>query len=221
MHDVTASSRGVLRIPQSFRIGSAAGSRGSATGSANIMAMLGATSANTSVTLQAIPATPAITSVSPSGGAAGTQVTISGSGFGSLQGTRTVLLGTNPANNVLSWTSTQIVAIVPTGSRSGNAQAQQNGIGRTPLRSASVTRRFQVSRRPARTGNAGDNHGFRLRRGPGKWPVWLGKANGQVLYWSDTQVIAEVVVGSTSGNAQILQNGVVSNAVAFTVKRPI
>jgi IPT/TIG domain len=71
-------------------------------------------------------ATPSITTVSPSGGTAGTQVTVSGSWFGSMQGTETVWLGTNPAA-VVSWSSTQIVATVATGSQSGNAQAQQNG----------------------------------------------------------------------------------------------
>jgi len=35
--------------------------------------------------------------------------------------------------------------------------------------------------------------------------------------WSDTQVVAEVASPSASGNAQVLQNGVMSNAVPFTV----
>ena len=47
--------------------------------------------------------------------------------------------------------------------------------------------------------------------------MWLGTANGVVVSWSDTQVVAQVAAGSASGNAQILQNGVWSVPVSFTV----
>ena len=51
----------------------------------------------------------------------------------------------------------------------------------------------------------------------GSGQVWLGTANGIVQSWSDTQVVAQVAAGSNFGNAAILQNGVWSNPVAFTV----
>jgi hypothetical protein len=47
--------------------------------------------------------------------------------------------------------------------------------------------------------------------------VWLGTAVGVVTNWSDGQVVATVAAGSTSGNAQILQNGVWSNALPFPI----
>lgn len=68
---------------------------GAATGSATITVALGSTQATTLVTVQAAPTAPtppSITSVSPTTGAAGTQVTISGSGFGTPQGSGTVWL---------------------------------------------------------------------------------------------------------------------------------
>ena len=38
-----------------------------------------------------------------------------------------------------------------------------------------------------------------------------------VVSWSDTQVVATVASGSTTGTAQILQGGVWSNAEPFTI----
>ena len=67
-----------------------------------------------------------ITSVSPTSGAAGTSVTITGTGFGSTPGTGTVLLG-SINGQVVSWIDTQIVAAVAPTSVSGVARAQQNG----------------------------------------------------------------------------------------------
>ncbi len=57
--------------------------------------------------------------------------------------------------------------------------------------------------------------GFGAAQGTGQ--VWLGTLNGVVQSWSDTQVVALVAAGSASANAQVLQNGVISNAIPFTV----
>lgn len=56
--------------------------------------------------------TPGITSVSPTTGAVGSSVTISGSNFGTTQGTSSVRFGTATAT-VSSWSATQVVATVP------------------------------------------------------------------------------------------------------------
>ena len=60
--------------------------------------------------------------------------------------------------------------------------------------------------------------GFGASRGSGQ--VWLGTARAAVASWSDTQIVAEVAIGSRSGNAQVLQSGVMSNAVPFLVNTP-
>jgi RHS repeat-associated protein len=59
-------------------------------------------------------ATPVITSLTPSSGASGTSVTISGSNFGNSQGTSSVTFGGVQAVPA-PWTATSIVAPVPTG----------------------------------------------------------------------------------------------------------
>ena len=57
--------------------------------------------------------------------------------------------------------------------------------------------------------------GFGSARGSGQ--VLIGTAPGQVTSWTDTQVVATISSGSNSGAAQVLQNGVWSNSVAFDV----
>jgi len=47
--------------------------------------------------------------------------------------------------------------------------------------------------------------------------AWLGSTAGQVVSWSDTQVVATVASTAVTGIARILQNGAWSNALAFTV----
>ena len=63
-------------------------------------------------------AAPVISSLSPTSGASGTPLTITGSNFGSTKGTSTVKFGTVVASTT-SWSSTSIVATVPSGLANG------------------------------------------------------------------------------------------------------
>ncbi len=161
--------------------------------------------------------TATIASVSPSSGIAGTEVTITGSGFGANQGSGSVWLGTTPGT-VLSWSDTQIVATVAPIARSGIAQVQQNGLSSNTVpfyvNTATISNVSPSSGVPG-TQVTIYGSGFGAMQGSGQ--VWLGTAIAVVQSWSDTQVVAVVVNGSTSGNALILQNGVMSNAVPFAV----
>ena len=50
--------------------------------------------------------------------------------------------------------------------------------------------------------------------------VWLGSTAGQVISWSDTQVVATVASGSLTGIARIQQSDEWSNAFGFWVMPP-
>jgi endoglucanase len=63
-------------------------------------------------------ATPAIASINPVSGVVGTSVTITGSNFGSSQGTSTVTFGGTDAT-VTSWSNNSIIATVPTSLSAG------------------------------------------------------------------------------------------------------
>src|SRR6267378_3176239 len=164
--------------------------------------------------------TPNITSVTPTTGIAGTQVTIAGTGFGATQGSGNVWLGST-YGVVVSWSDTQIVANVATGSKSGVAQVLQGGVWSNSV-TVTVSTPNITSVTPT-TGIAGTQvtiagTGFGATQGSGN--VWLGSTYGVVVSWSDTQIVANVATGSKSGVAQVLQGGVWSNSVTVTVSTP-
>jgi hypothetical protein len=164
-----------------------------------------------------VTAQPNISSISPTSGAAGVQVTVSGTGFGSAQGTGSVWLGSR-YGTVMSWSDTQIVATVASNATSGYVQVQQGGAwsNAMPFNVSTAT----ISSVTPSSGVPGtlvtiSGSGFGAAQGNGQ--VWLGTANGAVQSWSDAQIVALVGAGSASGNARVLQNGVLSNPVPFTV----
>jgi IPT/TIG domain len=77
-----------------------------------------ATFDNVSVSSTAAPA-PVITGISPTTGSIGSQVVISGSGFGATQSSSTVLLNTLPVT-INTWSNTSITITIPTGATSGH-----------------------------------------------------------------------------------------------------
>jgi hypothetical protein len=161
--------------------------------------------------------TPNITSVMPTSGVAGTQVTITGTGFGATQGNGNVWLG-NTYGVVVTWSDTQVVATIASGSKSGTAQILQGGVWSNSVNLTVVTPTI-TSMTPT-TGVAGTQvtivgTGFGATQGSGN--VWLGNTYGVVVSWTDTQVVATVAPGATSGTAQVLQGGVWSDPVNFTV----
>ena len=65
--------------------------------------------------------------IGPTSGGTGTAVTFDGSGFGAVQGSGVVWLGST-AGLVVSWSDTQVVATVGSSAVSGIARIQQNGV---------------------------------------------------------------------------------------------
>ena len=75
-----------------------------------------------------LAANPTIISLTPDSGPVGTQVQISGSGFGLTQGTSTVTFNGTSAT-ASSWSDTQITATVPTAATTGAVKVTVGGIG--------------------------------------------------------------------------------------------
>jgi len=191
-------------------------------GTAIITASFAGISGSTSVTVTpaVVPAVPNISSVSPATATAGTQVTVIGTGFGSSQGNGSVWLGST-IGSVVSWSDTQVIANVATGSTTGIAQIQQVGISSNSLPFTVITPIIS-SITPA-SGLPGtfvtiSGTGFGTAQGTGQ--IWMGTAPGVVTSWNDTQIVAAIAAGSATGTAQVLQAGVVSNAVPFAVNTP-
>ena len=76
---------------------------------------------------QAGGAGPGISSLSPNSGAVGTSVTITGTNFGSSQGTSSLTFN-GVAGTPTSWSSTAIVVPVPTGATTGNVTVIVGGV---------------------------------------------------------------------------------------------
>src|ERR1700733_8008257 len=70
---------------------------------------------------------PLITGVSPTSGAVGTIVTITGSGFGATQGSGNVWLGST-YGVVGSWSDAQVVAMIASAAKSGTVKVLQGGV---------------------------------------------------------------------------------------------
>jgi hypothetical protein len=73
------------------------------------------------------PSAPSITSLSPTSGAVGTSVTITGTNFGSSQGSSTVAFNGTAATPT-SWSATSIVVPVPSGASTGNVVVTVGGL---------------------------------------------------------------------------------------------
>lgn len=78
-----------------------------------------------------ISVTPSITSLSPTSGAVGSSVTISGVGFGSTQGSNTVTFNGITATTISGWSASQIVTTVPDGAGNGIVVVTVGGVSST------------------------------------------------------------------------------------------
>ncbi len=192
---------------------------GASTG--NVVVTIGGVAASNGVPFAVTPS-PNITSLSPTSGPAGTPVTVSGTNFGATQGTSTITFN-GTVGTPTSWTDTSITVPVPSGAISGVVQIQQSGGALSNSVSFTVTGPPIVTGVSPASGIPGLQitiSGGRFGSTQGSGSVWLGTAYGIVVSWSDTQVVASIATGSTSGVAQILQDGKLSNAINFTVNTP-
>ncbi len=181
----------------------------------NVVVTVGGIASN-AVSL-AVVSQPTITGLTPSSGAPGTQVTISGSGFGAAQGSGFAWLGST-VGTIVSWSDNTILATVASNARSGNAQVRQNGLWSSAVpfdvTTATISGVSPISGVPGTVVTISGS-GFGAAQGSGQ--VWLGTATGVVQSWSDAQIVAQVASGAATGNAQVLQGGALSNAVLFTI----
>ena len=91
---------------------------------ASSASLTGATSSAFNITATA----PAITSINPTSGPVGTSVMITGTNFGTPQGTSTVKFNGTTATSITSWSATSIVAVVPAGATTGLVVVTVSGL---------------------------------------------------------------------------------------------
>lgn len=164
-------------------------------------------------------AAPSITSLSPTSGGAGATVTITGTNFGSSQGTSTVTFNGTTATTVTSWNATTIKAVVPTGATTGNvvvtvANSASNGQPFT-VTAPSIT---SLSPTSGAVGASVTISGSGFGSSQGSNSVTFNGTAATPTNWSATQIKAPAPNGATTGNVVVTVAGLASNGKAFTVK---
>ena len=101
---------------------------GLAVSSQNINATATATFDNVSISAGTTLPNPIITGISPSSGAPGATVTITGNNFGSPQGTSSVTFNGVPVTSVISWAVGSIQVAVPNGASNGPVDVVEGNI---------------------------------------------------------------------------------------------
>ena len=199
---------------------------GLAVSSQNNSSLATATFDNVSVT---VGTSPFVTSVYPVFGGIGTSVAITGSNFGTTQGTSTVSFNGTASSSITSWSGSQIVATVPTGATTGQVAVTVSSVTSPAGPTFSIINPVISSITPpaAQPGSvvtiAGSGFGGSISLGI-EWAGGQVSFNGVVtntLSWTDTSITVQVPATATTGSVTILENGVTSNGVTFTVLEPL
>lgn len=165
---------------------------------------------------------PRIDALDPSWGAAGTEVTIIGSGFGTGYGERSITFNGVPAAPVivddrLVWAPTAIGVTVPAGATSGPVVVTVEGMASNGM---NFTMAPMVTSLSPSSGSAdtvvtisGANFGAKQESST----VTFNGAGAAITSWSDTRIVATVPSGATTGPVVVTVGGAPSNGTTFTV----
>jgi YD repeat-containing protein len=169
------------------------------------------------VNFTVVPA-PSISGLSPATGALGAAVTITGTNFGSTQGSGTVSFN-GTAATVSSWSATSIAVTVPSGATTGNvvvfaSGVNSNGVNFTVVPAPSIT---SLSITTGAVGAAVTITGTNFGSTQGSGTVSFNGTAATVSSWSATSIAVTVPSGATTGNVVVFASGVNSNGVSFTV----
>lgn len=161
-----------------------------------------------------------INSISPFYGTPGTSVTISGSGFGTAQGAGKLKFGTAQpieATQIISWSNTKVIAVVPSGVISGEVFIELNGlrtntvnfglVSITSVDPAVVTAGGVVTIEGAGFGATQENRSVRI----GSVTV------SEIISWSAGRILFKVPSGAVGGPVTVVHQGGVSNSMNLSV----
>jgi hypothetical protein len=169
------------------------------------------------------PGNPVITSVSPTSGRAGALVVVEVvAGDGDRVAGGLAWLGSKNAATITSWSNNVVVATIASGAVTGSAYIKQNGVWSSAVAFTVLTPVITgVTPTTARAGDQITITGNYFGTSGTAAQVWLGnKAAATIVSWSDTQVVATVASGASSGTVQIQAGGVWYNYGSFTVVTP-
>ena len=191
---------------------------GLAVDSGNTTSLATATFDNVSSTFGAQIVAPSIAGVSPTSSVPLVPVTITGSNFGSSQGSSTVTFN-GVAATPTSWNSTTIVAPVPLTATTGNVVvtvngASSNGVAFTVSQTPTIN---TLSPSSGPVGTSVTINGVNFGSSQGSSTVTFNGMAATPTAWSATAIGVAVPTGATTGNVVVTVGGTASSGVPFTV----
>ena len=161
---------------------------------------------------------PNITSLSTSSGIAGTVVTVSGSGFGSLQGASSVTFGGTPGSPT-NWSSTSITVPVPHAATGGTGSVvvSVDSISSNASPFTVVPNILSLSPSSGAIGAAITITGTGFGSEQNASTVAFKGINANVGSWVSGSISASAPTGATTGNVVVTVGGIPSSGVGFTV----
>jgi hypothetical protein len=172
--------------------------------------------ASNAVTFSVLPA-PEITNLLPPQGLAGTSVLVTGSNFGSSQGSSVVTFN-GVAATPSSWSNTGITVPVPAGTTTGPvavtvASAQSNGV-------VFLITGPAITGLSTHIGAIGDSitiYGAGFGSAQGSNTITFNGVPATATSWNGMTIVAPVPTGASSGSVTVTVAGTASNSVSFTV----
>jgi hypothetical protein len=159
-----------------------------------------------------------IRSIDPDWGPLGSKVAIYGRDLGDTPGS-VLFNGSESSADVLSGSDTEIDVEVPEWARSGWVWAETADA----LTNELYFNVFRIDEVVPNEGVIGDTvsiYGEGFLSHPEVDSVFFSDIPAPILYWSDTQIKAEVPVGASTGDIKLHVNGSLSNSVGFAVTTP-
>jgi RHS repeat-associated protein len=164
----------------------------------------------------AAQAAPSVTSLSVTSGPVGTAVTITGTGFGSPQGSSTVTFN-GTAATATTWTATSIVVTVPSAATTGNVIVTVSGVASNG-KSFTVTPHISsLSMTSGAVGASVTITGTTFGSTQGSSTVKFNTTTATPTSWGASSIVVPVPTGATTGNVVVTVSSQASNGVSFTV----
>jgi IPT/TIG domain/Glucodextranase, domain B/Bacterial Ig-like domain (group 2) len=167
---------------------------------------------------------PTIASLSAYSGGIGAPITISGSNFGAAQGSSTVTFN-GVAATPTSWSATQIVAPVPSGATTGpvvvTVGVASNGVSFTVEGGSTSPTITGLSPFLEQVGVSVTIAGTGFGTRQGSSSITFNGIPATATAWSDTNIVATVPPGATTGYVVVMVGGVASNQELFAIVPPL
>src|SRR6266550_838132 len=168
-----------------------------------------------------LPPPPTITSLSQNAGAVGASITITGTNFGTLQGSSTVTFNGNAAAAASAWSTTSITVTVPVGATTGNVVVTVSGTASNGSPFTVAPTITSLSQTSGAVGASITITGTNFGTPQGSSTVTFnGTAAAAASAWSTTSITVLVPVGATTGNVVVTVGAQASNGSPFTIVLP-